>query len=466
MSTLVIGNTYNEHLVGDLDAFAAADRRSAGNIALRLSWLLEPGDALVLPQAPSTGFMRHLLALKGIPADSVTVLVPPPGRYGTDVLSRERLLDDRFAERVRSVVAAQGIHRVLPYSFDSTVAQLVRRLGLEAGTPGFAFLEAGGSDLLNSKAVFRAMASGVGVPLAPGTVTASRDAATAFVNQLMEAGKPVIVKQDVHAGGFGNDILSPYDGVQPIGAPRTVVLRSPQAVAEHIDRHWRAYTSGGRHQVVVERYFPDSVALGAEVSVTDDGISVRHIGEMRMAPIFDGIAIPGCVASAAQQESYRDMMRRLCVPLQAMGYRGYINIDGILTPSGDVMLTEFNGRLGGTTHLHWIGETFLGPDYAREHLLVTRNRWKVPSLEQTLARLRDRGLSFDRARGHGVIVTNDQVSQSGGVEYCAVAGDRRGAELLEKALADLFADGPDSSPHLVGDAGAASGSGELASALT
>ncbi|MGE7391080.1 peptide ligase PGM1-related protein [Streptomyces sp. NPDC004126] len=437
MTRLLIGNTYNEHIVGDLDAFDARDRRAAGNIALRMAWLLEAGDVLVLPQAPDPGFIEYVLALKGLARDTVAIVVPLPGRYGNDVLTGERLLDHRFVDHLRSL--GSELTQILPYSFDSTVARLARELGLEAGTPAFGFLEAGGTDLLNSKSVFRAIAAGVGVPMAEGFTTMSRAGAEEFVGRILGRGDAVIVKQDVHTGGFGNDILAPCEGVEPVGAPRTVVLTSPEAIAVHLDGHWPEYTSGDRNPVVIEHYIPGSIALGAEVSVTDDAIHVHHVGEMRMAPIFDGIAIPGVVATRRQQGEYVDAMVALCEPIQGMGYRGFINIDGLLTPDGEVLLSEFNGRLGGTTHLHWIGQNFLGPHYADNRLLVTRNHWRVPSSQAAVERLAASGLAFDPGTGLGVIVTADHVSQCGAVEYCAVAEDVETASAMEHRLSGLFA---------------------------
>ncbi|WP_371614249.1 peptide ligase PGM1-related protein [Streptomyces sp. NBC_00454] len=439
MSRILIGNAYNEHLVSDHDTISAEERPTAGNIALRLLWLTEVNDVVIVPQAPDPQFVRYVLSLKGLAPDAVSVLVPPPGRFGMDVLTRERLLDETFLRDVAAVAEQRGVDTVLPYCFDSTIARFARRLDLAAGTPGFRFLEAGGSEMLNSKAAFRTLASGVGAALVDGVTTASREHAESFIGEVLGRGAPVIVKQDFHQGGFGNDILTPRGDVEPIGAPRAVLLVDEDEIARHLDRYWAAYTGRGAHRVVIEEYIPDSLPLGAEVNITEDVITVHHVGEMRMAPIYDGMAIPGSVATRAQQSAYVEAMVKLSAPIQAMGYRGVINIDGILTPGGEVFLSEFNGRMGGTTHLHWIGESFLGADYQSHRLLVTRNHWHVPSFAEALDALGAAGLSFDPQTGRGVIIACDHVRQSGAVEYCAVAESAEDAALIEKKLTELFA---------------------------
>ncbi|ARF63852.1 MULTISPECIES: peptide ligase PGM1-related protein [Streptomyces] len=436
--TLLIGNPFNEYLIGDLDAFPHAKRRLGGNSSLRMAWLARPGDVVVVAQPADPAFLRYLLRLKGLGPDDVTVLVPPPGRFGTDVLTRDRLLHPEFVERARRAVEARGIEQVLPFSFEPAVAALALRLGLEKGTPGFGFLAGSGHDLLNTKSAFRSIAEGLGLPLPAGVVTRVREDAEDFASSLLAVGKPVIVKQDFHAGAHGNEILAPRPGVSQVGAPLMSVLEGPDAVRDHFDRHWERYTNRGRDYTVVEEYLEDSVPLGSEFAVADDGVVEQHGCEMRMAPVFDGIAIPGLTTPEAVLREFLDAAARLCEPVRAMGYRGLINIDGLAAPGGRVVLSEYNGRLGGTTHLHWFGENLVGPDYLTERVLVTRNKWRVPSFPETVRALERSGLAFDPVTRAGVIIACDHVRQGGAVEYCLIARDRDEALRWETRLSELF----------------------------
>ncbi|MEU8844036.1 peptide ligase PGM1-related protein [Streptomyces roseus] len=441
MSTLVIGNAFNEHLVGDLGAMTPERQGILGSCGGRLTWLLEPGDVLVLPQTPAPAFLNYVFGLKGLAPDAVTVLVPPPGRYGEGVLTGDRLLAPAFLERLRSVVAGNDVDTVLPYSFDSAVAELTRELGLAKGTPGFPFLDEGGTDLLNSKCAFRAIAAGVGLPLAEGVATGDRSVAQAFAERMLAGGRPVIVKQDHNAGCFGNDILAPHPGVDPIGASRAVVLTEPAAVARHFDTHWDAYTGGGRLSLVVERYYPDSVPLTAELEIGDNDVLLHHVAAMRMHPMLDGIAISGSSATADRHREFAEGSVDLCAAVRAMGYRGHINIDVILTPEGEMFFSEYNGRLGGTTHLHHIGTRFLGRGYDTARTMLTRNSsWRVPSVVRALAVLAERNLTFDPVTGSGVLITCDYTRHWGAVEYCAVADTPEEATEMECVLLDARLD--------------------------
>ncbi|MBN6040419.1 peptide ligase PGM1-related protein [Amycolatopsis sp. 195334CR] len=437
MSTLLIGNSYNDHLVGDLRTFTPDERAVAGNISVRMLWLAEPGDVALLPQPPNPDFLAYLLHWKGMDQDAIEIVVPPPGAFGSDVLTRDRLADPGVRARLAELTRRRGLDRVLPYSFDRTVTALAAELGLHENTEGFGFAAAGGTDLLNSKSVFRAIAGGIGVPHTTGIATTERAEAESFAAGLLERGKAVIVKQDFHAGGYGNEILAPHDGVAKVGARHLSVVTGGE-VPSHFGDRWAGYTNHGARPAVLEHYLPGSIALGAECVVTGRGFRLNHFGEMRMEPIFDGIAIHSEVGSATVREAYHDALVRLCEPVAAMGYRGLINIDGIITPDGGMLLTEFNGRVGGTSHLDWLGRALVGEDYFTESVMLTRNHWRVGSTAEAVAKVRAAGLEFDAGRGEGVLITGDHTAQTGVLEYCVLATEIPAAEALEKAIGGLF----------------------------
>jgi hypothetical protein len=94
---------------------------------------------------------------------------------------------------------------------------------LLTAVPGHAFLSQGGGLLVNSKATFRAIAAGASVPLAVGTVCPDRCSAENAIVEMMADGEPIILKHEYFSSGKGNEILSPRDGVRPIGASRVVI---------------------------------------------------------------------------------------------------------------------------------------------------------------------------------------------------------------------------------------------------
>ncbi|WP_062205657.1 peptide ligase PGM1-related protein [Streptomyces sp. NBRC 109706] len=424
MATLYVGNSFNETLVGDLSQFDPLERRIGGNLSCRLVWLMEPGDLLVSPQPISDAFLAYASRLRGVPVTSADIIVPPPGDFGEDVLTADRLRRARFTDELRVAVASRGLDHIVPYCYDQIIASLARDLGIGSHDASVAFCEAGGADLLNRKTVFRALCGGAGVPVAEGLVTRSVGEATDFVASFVDAGRSVIVKQDAHQGGHGNEILTPSADTVQLGAAVLTVVADRQAAEKRLVEQWPRFSSNGRDPVVIEHYLQDAISLGCEVDLAGEGAVMRHTAEMRMTPVFDGLLIPPSSISAECDAEFSRYALELAGVVHAMGYRGLINIDGVAADDRrTVVLNEFNGRLGGSTHLHRIGRTLLGDDYLRRRHLISNNDLKVDSFPGAVAALERAGLAFDPERGEGVILTCDHTAQSGALEYCAVGAD-------------------------------------------
>ncbi|HWH00540.1 MAG TPA: peptide ligase PGM1-related protein [Pilimelia sp.] len=440
MSTLIVSNQRTEEMVGDLDLLDPDYRRYVGNQAQRMVWCAGPGDILVQPMPATPEFVSYATGLLGLAPDAVDVRTPPPGRYGEGVLSGDRLADDEFVAALAATVRERAVERVLPFHFDSTVATLTRRLSLERVTPGFDFLAQGGGRLLNSKATFRALAAGTGVPVPEGAVLGDRDHAEDYIwRGFLSRGFPVILKQDYHVASFGNEIVSPVPGVAPLGAQRTVLVDERRALATYLADRWSWLTDGGRNRLVVERYLAGSVPIYAELRVEPDGIFLTGHGEMRMKPVLNGLIVPAPSATLPAFPGFLDAARRLCTPLHAMGYRGIVSVDAIVTPERDILINEFNCRVGGSTHVHLIGERLAGADYETNRVLVELRRCAFPPFPQLRDALARSGLAYDPRSRTGVLITvPDDRPYGGSGEYLVVATDAEQARRMELAVAELF----------------------------
>ncbi|MBO0514360.1 peptide ligase PGM1-related protein [Streptomyces beijiangensis] len=443
-------------MVGDLAILSPDYRRYVGNQAQRMAWSLQSGDVLVLPVEPDESFLRYVTSQLKIERSSVEVLVPPPGIYGDGVLSRDRLADEGFRRRLRRVVAERDVRKVLPFHFDSNIVSLVKWLGLGDVTPGFGFLEQGGGRLLNSKSTFRALAGGAGVPVPEGKVCSSIEAAEVFMwTELLSRGFPGILKRDFHVAGFGNEIVSPVSDVEPIGALRTVVVDDRAELAKYLAERWDWLTDGGCRPVVIERYFVDSVPICAEFQVDDQGVEQTGHGEMRMAPVLNGHVWPAPSCDLPAFGLFLEAARRLCGPIHAMGYRGVVSVDAVVTPDGDFLINEFNCRVSGSTHAYHIAERVVGLGKSWDRVLVEQRRCTFPRVSVAVKALRQSGLAYDHDARCGVLIAVDDNSPSGGFgEYCVVAEHMDDAQAIEAEIADLFAAITESIATRTFDAGA------------
>ncbi|MFG3051968.1 peptide ligase PGM1-related protein [Kitasatospora sp. NPDC048239] len=441
MTTLCIGNNRTEEMVGDLTGMTQLERRFAGCGAQRMLWFAEDDDVLVLPWEPDPAYLGYVTGLTGTRAESLTVVVPPPGVEGEDILTPDRLADPGFREELRRVLAGRPVERVLAISPNAAVVDLAAALGAEHAVPGHAFAAQGGNALVNSKAVFRALAAGAGVPIPPGTVATAPQQVEAAVNGLLEQGHSVMMKVEYQAGGFGNEILSRDEQVTPAGAQRVVLLADRAAVARYVAERWEWLTGGRGQRVVVERYFTDAAPLYAEFTIGDHAAVLSGCGEMVMDPVVIGEITPPVTPDAGAMAELVDQAARLCESLRVLGYRGTVSADAFLTPKGELYFSETNGRLTGSTHLHdALFARLVGAEHRASRVILELAGLSVPSFPEAVAAVERAGLSFDRATRTGVVFSADFGPADGSVMYCVIAEDADAARAAERRLTALFAE--------------------------
>ncbi|WBB53718.1 peptide ligase PGM1-related protein [Verrucosispora sp. WMMD573] len=437
MTRLLVGNEFNE------DRFAVADakRKQSGWWTQRLLWQAVDDDILVLPVAPERSYLDYVTGLTGTDSATLRIVVPPVGQLGVGVLSPDRLTDPEFLAEVRAAVGGRTVTEVCWLHPDSSIARLAEAIGAADALPGFAFLAQGGGRLANSKAAFRAVAAGAGVPLPDGGVCTDQATAAALIGDMLDAGHPVILKHDFRTGGRGNEIVAPASGVLPVGAQRVVVIADRPALVTYLASRWDWLTSHGHTPVVVERYHPDHRAVFLEYLITDAGIELAGQGEMLSAPVAIAEVIPAPDLTPTTMAALVDGAERLCESLRALGYRGLLSADSLVTPDG-VFFSEYNGRVTGSTHIYGVvGAKLVGPDYADRRVLLERDDWKVPSLEAALAALTRAGLAFDPESGTGVVAVMPHNTSNGTLRYCYVAATLAeawaGQERVEALLAPV-----------------------------
>ncbi|MBA6439095.1 peptide ligase PGM1-related protein [Streptomyces sp. GMR22] len=435
MPRLLIGNDFNEDRVSIVDA----KRNKTAWWSQRLLWFAQDDDVLVTAVPPDEAYLEYVTGLTGTRRSSLRVVVPPPGELGVGVLSADRLADEEFLGQLRAAIGDRPVERIVPLHPDASVAGLARALHTEDALPGCGFLSQGGGRLANSKPAFRALAAGVGAPLPAGGVCASRSEAQRVIGELVDAGYPVILKHEFRTGGRGNEILSPVAGVAPVGAPRAVVVPDRAALRGYLERRWDWLSSHGQSPVVAERYFPGSRAVFAEFALTDGGVAAAGQGEMMSAPLAAAqiVPIPGLHPDAAAELDRGG--RRISAALHAMGYRGMLSADAVVTPDGAVLFTEYNGRITGSTPVYRIiGERVVGADYAETRVLLDRDGWPVPSFRAAVDRVAAAGLAYDPVERTGVVFTMPYNPGNGTIRYCVVAESPEAARERSRTVHGLF----------------------------
>ena len=151
--------------------------------------------------------------------------------------------------------------------------------------------------------------------------------------------------------------------------------------------------------------------------------------------------------------------RRVGEVLAGEGVLGSFGIDWLVTPAGDVYLSEINLRMGGTTHPYWMARLAGGASYdpasgragrrRREPPLLHRHRqhqagrsWWAGSRRTSSRLVDDAGLAFDPSTGTGVTLhLLGAVPGYGKLGATCIAGSPEAAGDLYVELVDQLAGG-------------------------
>ena len=401
----------------------------------RVLWFAREGDAVVLMDTPNPAFVAHVTGLTGVDPARLRFHVLP-SRWAGGNFDAWSLLDPRFQDALGADAAAAA--EVVALWPCPEVAWLVRSLGIEDRLPGAAFWREGGGALANSKVVFRALAGGAGVPVAPGGVCRSREDAYSLSGHLLRRGHAFVVKRDYGGGGLGNEIVAsgPLAVSHAGHASAERVEPTPQSLGAYWDRRWDWASEGGARPFVVEAFVPDARTLYVEVACTDGGGGGGNIGELQFErgrvarEVFPAQGVPPAALDALHGGA-----RRLAVAYQSIGYRGHLSLDSVVTPEGRVCFTEANARFTTSTHLYEpIAERVARAAEAPGRVIVqatSPRSWQLADLGAFLGPLARHGLAFDCATRTGVLAVTPVVAGTGQLVMAAIAeGAAAAGELL------------------------------------
>lgn len=404
MPKIIVANNDNPNMYADQSVFEPDFVSQIGRISARALWFAEAGDILVLPQMLSTVLLDYAARLQRRSRDSVTVIgfdIPDSQVRG---LSRDELLNPEMIFAIKAAMGRRKDWSLLFYNATHDARELAEALGLadcEAVRP---FIAEGGAEILNDKRMFRNLAAGREIPLAPGVTANGRAELERAIAKYLPLTDTVIVKQDRHQGGLGNIIVSRLVDGPKLGATDAFVLGRDGSLREICDRIWQKLGVHGQSMLVVESYCTPAIVFTSEFRCTPAHGRVEFLnwGQLRQAPTFDGLIMPPSAPSylGARFVSGATEIARLCTDL---GYDGLINIDGLATDDGRIVFNEFNARLGACSHMHRIAETVAGPDYG-DRLVMTSFTMEHGCIERAFEILDAHGVAFRKDLDGGIVI--------------------------------------------------------------
>lgn len=166
--------------------------------------------------------------------------------------------------------------------------------------------------------------------------------------------------------------------------------------------------------VVVEQFVdsprsPDD-APSAEVFVSDRSVRVTYVCAQTIRGIgdFHGIALGRRVLRRRDSDRLRRAARLIGRRYQSLGYRGFFDLDAVVSARGDLYVLETNARRTGGTHVYDLARRLAGPRYYTRAYFASIDVFEYPGKRLTassiLARIRHLLFPFGSPQ-RGFIVT-------------------------------------------------------------
>jgi pheganomycin biosynthesis PGM1-like protein/pre ATP-grasp domain-containing protein len=442
MPKILLSNPYSRAMAARLQDIPEQVRPFYDAMADRLLWTLTEDDIAVVAGPVKREFLSYMCTMLGMGPDSISVLSLDDERTSWYPGHNQRLVAD-----LRSRIDCgrhSGDWRIACYIRDRDVVAWERVLELhDASSDAFADNMA---EMMNTKSVFRVLARSHGFPIADGCVVTRGDELYDAVAELLSVTGAVIIKQDMNSGGDGNVfVTSDPDirgegarwAVQIVGRERSEMRRVLSEVG--LGDPPETPAGCGPAKYIVEVFHPCSLSFFAELYVPPDAPPrLCNYGSLRMTPLWSGFEIPARRLTAEQREQLCAQALRLAGLAQSVGYSGHFDCDAILTQDGALIFNEFNGRAGGATHMDVLCRRLLGLDYLDEAVLLTRNSVPAPEFRKLMLALDDSSLHFERERGAGIIITQDNTASTGTIEYIAIGRSRDEAASYERQLEEIL----------------------------
>ncbi|MFF5265297.1 hypothetical protein ACFY4C_40985 [Actinomadura viridis] len=431
--------------------------RNRGDLAAwtqRVLWFAADGDLVVLAAPPDPQFLPYLTALTGVDPAGLQIVVAPPGRYGHRLLDPASLTDPGLLAEVTAIIGGAEVEEVWPLWPSPSVAAFADALGLADRLAGAAFFAQGGGELVNNKAVFRALAAGCGAPISPGAVVRDPGEATDAMESLLPGTGGVLVKQAHNGAGVGNEIVLATGADladDHVGARHLHRLAEGRAGIEaYWAQRWEWASAGGRYPVVVEEFQPDAVTIYSEHHVTDTCVAPAETGQL----LFVGRRLSHQIVPLAHVSEISENARTKLVrggtliasAWRAVGYRGRLSADAILTADGRVLFTEVNAQVSGSLHIYEvIARRIVRTAETPRRTVVEYHvppTWAVPDFATFLTACEELGCGWNPEQRTGVIVSMPVIPIEKGraqFVFCLAYTDPAHRDAVFAALDDRFA---------------------------
>jgi hypothetical protein len=432
MPKLIIPNAY-ELYQPDAAALSLEEIQARYFYNLRFLWLLEPGDAILLPKLPAKGFLSYLAKIKKIDPDALHLIVLDKKHQS---LSSEALSDCNLIGQLQKIIHTPEDWRIQACFFTPEMLVLCEKLHIKVTPHWKRLISADFIYHANSKAEFRRVSSNHHIPVAEGVICLNVAALHESFQLLLKITGQIIIKQDYNASGKGNIGVGMSEHQDFVGVIQKILISKDDDMEETAKQVWSLLINSCNKQLIVEVYYPNKGTFTAQFWVPPKGqaTTLLNYSEIRMDSRWVGVQIPPQILACDEVDSLVAYSKQFANILQARGYEGYLCCDAILTVEKGILFTEINVRPGAETHAYILARHLFGVGFEKKMVVSTRSGGKADSFANIYSRLKKENLLFTPEKNSGVILLTVDELGSHSVEYFFASHDLAGVTALEMQM--------------------------------
>lgn len=404
---------------------------------LRFLWLLEPGDAILLPKPPTKGFLSYLAKIKQIDPDTLHLVILE-NKHAS--LNSAALSDPILIAQLREIITAPSKWSIQACYFNQEIAALAEKLHLTLNSEWKKLIESDFIHRINSKAEFRKIAISNNIPIPEGTVCSSQEDLANSLRNLLKITGQVIIKQEYNASGRGNIGISFSKNQHFVGVIKTIIIENDQGINEIAHQLWSEHINSENNLFVAEVYYPNKGTFTAQFwspQIGEEPALVSH-SEILMESRWVGVQIPPQTLLPERTKTLITYSKQFACILQELGYQGYLCCDAILTNDDKIVFTEINVRPGAETHAYVLAKHLFGEDYKDKMIVSTRNGLKIDSFIKTYQQLEEENLLLNSKTNTGIVLLTVDDIASKQLEYLIAAPDSKNTFALEEKLRNIL----------------------------
>jgi hypothetical protein len=337
---------------------------------------------------------------------------------------------------LRRTLGANPDAIVSPYAETPQFVRLMKKLRIRS-SPSLSSARPFLRSYLDSKIGFRIEMSlllsqirSASVPA--GVVCRDADDVEAAVALFRGQGKSCVAKANEGESGWGLVML-----------PKRMQQRQ---IRRRIHEVFRAPGPWKGSPIVVEEFIPPrrsrSASPSAEVFVSGQSVEVTYLCSQAIGRSgdFQGVVLgPGVL-----RRTHETLLRKAALIVgkryQRLGYRGYFDLDSVISARGRVYLLETNARRTGGTHVYDLAQFLYGRDALRRVYFASSDVFRYGGRPLTaaaiLARMKSLLFPFGTPpRGFVVTMVSQQVSSFG---FVLIAPTARDARALYRSLLRIW----------------------------